>query len=312
MVLLFVLVLAQVALILNQVQGENLRVWDTTVQKKLVSSSRFGGGVTITETGWVGMGIADTPGRGVIVFEKRDQSTGAWSAPIERMQGNPPGLGSYGYYFGHDVAMTDTDMITGGYANHGGAYIYKRSSDDTKWVLSASLQTNMYGDHFGVSVAISDTYALVGSNYDGYNPGLKAYIFPKKSDGSWSTASQRVWQGPKGFGSDVALTDSFCIVGSSTIANIYAYDASSDTWSAAAVIQFTAPTGAAGFGSKVSLSKSNNYAIVGAYASAEAFIYCRDTVNNDASKGYWSNTPVASLSGGSGSQFGVGVAITDN
>jgi sugar lactone lactonase YvrE len=108
---------------------------------------------------------------------------------------NPNGYGTSEFdYFGGSVAISDTHAIVGAYGEDdaggttsGKAYIFDLSDGSLAYTLD---NPNPYGtsqdDHFGVSVSISDTHAIVGAigedDADGNTSG-KVYIYDL-SDGS--------------------------------------------------------------------------------------------------------------------------------
>lgn len=103
---------------------------------------------------------------------------------------NPNGYNTPNYdEFGWSVDISDTYSIVGapyeddaGGSQAGKAYIFNNLTGDLVWTLDNPNENGTYGDNFGWSVGITDTYAIVGapSSYNG-DPDLdnegRAYVF---------------------------------------------------------------------------------------------------------------------------------------
>jgi hypothetical protein len=97
--------------------------------------------------------------------------------------------GTDGDYFGNSVAISGDYVVIGAYrnliggnTNQGSAYIFARSG--TSWTQQSRLRANDGNgdDYFGVSVAISGNYAVIGAGSDDAVPNTdqgSAYIFVK-------------------------------------------------------------------------------------------------------------------------------------
>jgi hypothetical protein len=129
--------------------------------------------------------------------------------------------------FGFSVAISDTYAIVGAYqedeaggANSGKAYIYSLSDGSLiKTLSNRNPDASALGDLFGFSVAISDTYAIVGAwGEDWPYGGGAAYIYDissLSSDGSvpGPTIIQNASTDSNAyFGWAVALSDNYVIV----------------------------------------------------------------------------------------------------
>jgi hypothetical protein len=218
---------------------------------------------------------------------------------------NPHGT-SENDQFGSAVAMSSTHAIVGTFYESdatsgtmaGKAYIY---NIETGALLHTLDNPNPYGtsindsltgnDRFGFSVAISDTYAIVGAYQEdeaGGNSSGKAYIY-SLSDGSLiKTLSNR---NPDGsalgdlFGFSVAISDTYAIVGAwgedwpSGGGAAYIYDISSlssdGSVPSPTIIQNASTDSNAYFGWAVALS--DNYVIVSApnafSSTGQAFVF---------------------------------------
>lgn len=199
-----------------------------------------------------------------------------------------------GDYFGRSVSISGNYAIVGAFLEKGGdgnpsasagaAYIYE-SDTDGNWneveVLHASDMQD--SDQFGMSVAISGTYAIVGAfREDGgagdplSNAGA-AYIYERDADGNWNQvkilrASDR--EAGDSFGRSVSIHGRYAIVGSymedggeanTSVSAGAAYvfnRRTNGTWSEVAILHASDMQSGDEFGWSVSLSDS--YAFVGA------------------------------------------------
>jgi len=152
----------------------------------------------------------------------------ATSGALLHTLNNPSPVGtSLGDQFGRSVAITDTYAIVGalleddaGGADSGKAYIYNTV---TGALLHTLNNPNAYdtsaGDRFGVSVAITDTYAIVGAHTEddaGGDASGKAYIFNTATGALLHTLNNPNAYGTSAddyFGLSVAITDTYAIVG---------------------------------------------------------------------------------------------------
>lgn len=132
--------------------------------------------------------------------------------------------GAEGDVFGYSVAIEGDYLVVGAPwtddlgIESGAAYVYKR--DGVNWVQQAKLTASDGGEdnRFGISVAISGDYVLVGAFFDddfGTRSG-SAYIF-KRSGTSWTEqAILKASEGAEGdwFGVSVSIDGDFAAIGS--------------------------------------------------------------------------------------------------
>jgi hypothetical protein len=228
-----------------------------------------------------------------------NNSTGALVHTLDNP--NPYGT-SQSDNFGFRVAISDTYAIVGAYAeddaggtDSGKAYIYNVS---TGALLHTLNNPNPYGtstdDYFGVSVAISGNYAIVGASLEDDASGTtsgKAYIFNNSTGALLHTLNNPNPYGTSEsdyFGNAVAITDTYAIVGAygeddaggNSTGKAYIYNVSTG-----ALLHTLNNPNAYGtivsdqFGIRVAIS--GNYAIVGAFeeddaggtTSGKAYIY---------------------------------------
>ena len=299
----------------------------------LVQNSRFGASVALNDT-YALIGATGTSGqstsRGNAFLYKLDgtdaftstcattgvtptspwctlsDSTGQPIAPIGGMGGLDENS-----YFGFSVALNDTYALIGAYgvrvsSNQGNAYLYKLDgtvaftstcattpspSLNSPWcsLTSSALQPiTTSAANFGYSVALNDTYALIGAvGASGQSIRGNAYLY--KLDGAnsfdgncattgnlnspWCNLSSSIGQPisilplSSNFGRSVALNDTYALIGaigiSSFRGNAYLYNLSNGTWtdlfSAANLSRVQANTN---FGWSVALSST--HALIGA------------------------------------------------
>jgi hypothetical protein len=234
--------------------------------------------------------------------------------------------------FGRSVGITDTYAIVGAYyeddagGNESGkAYIYNVSTGALLYTLD---NPNAYGtsaaDNFGNSVAISDTYAIVGAHYEADAGGTrsgKAYIYNVSTGALLQTLDN---PNPYGtslndfFGAYVAITDTYAIVGATGeedfSGKVYIYNVSTG----ALLHTLNNPNAygtSAGDYFGVSVAISGNYVIVGAYHE-------EDAGGNDSGKAYIYNVSTGALvhtlnnpnayGTSAADNFGVSVGISGN
>jgi len=172
------------------------------------------------------------------IFERSDTTpTGTWSQkPILRASNLRQQS-----EFGSSVSISGTYAIIGARAedgtsnntqfNSGAAYIFERSDTtptgtwSEKKMLRASnigpLDAFSRNDEFGISVAISGNYAIVGANLEDGSSNNRtdcgaAYIFERDINGNWAEISiirASNFGATDNFGNSVAISGNYAIVG---------------------------------------------------------------------------------------------------
>eukprot|EP01083_Nonionella_stella_P038377 104451_1 len=207
--------------------------------------------------------------------------------------------------FGRAVSIYDAYAVIGAAghdangANSGAAYIFQATAN--VWTQSAKLLPNnaLAGDNFGCSVAIYDTFVVVGAySHDSLTPdyGLQAdaggaYVF-ERTNNNWAQHTKLLpYDAAVGdwFGISVAIHSDLIIVGACYSGNnagsayVFAFDAALDTWTAAEPTKLV-PSDAMDnqqFGRSVSIH--GKYAVVGTYEQlvGSAYVFGFDAVNNE-------------------------------
>jgi len=131
-----------------------------------------------------------------------------------------------GDQFGSSVAISGPTLVVGATnraAAAGRAYVFTKTG--TSWKQTAKLEGSdtIAGDHFGWSVAVSGTIAVVGALLHAKGAG-RAYVFTKAS--GWKQAAEVKGvdtAGVDGFGISVAIAGTTMVVGATGHASGRAY-----------------------------------------------------------------------------------------
>jgi len=225
--------------------------------------------------------------------------------------------------FGNSVAISGDYALVGAYAddvgansNQGSAYVFVRSG--SSWTQQARLTASdgAASDLFGISVAISGDYALVGANGDNSGANLNqgsAYVFVR-GGGTWTQQARLTASDGAAFdsfGNSVALSGDYALVGASfddvgansDQGSAYVFVRSGSSWTQQA--KLTASDGAAfdSFGNSVALS--GDYALVGAFSDdvganpdqGSAHLFKRNGVNWSLVRAVTDNSPANTNNG---------------
>ena len=227
--------------------------------------------------------------------------------------------------FGYSVAIVGDYAIVGAYFDDdagnssGAAYIFTRSG--TSWSQQAKIVASDAGvdDYFGISVAISGDYAVVGAggDDDGGTDSGAAYIFTR-SGTSWSQQAKIVADDAAAsdwFGYSVAIDGDYAVVGAyldtdagGASGSAYIFIRSGTSWSQQAKIVADDAAADDWFGSSVAIS--GDYAIAGSLYdddggtdSGAAYIFVRSGTS-------WSQqAKIVADDALAGDRFGNSVAI---
>ncbi len=283
----------------------------------LASDDEFGFSVALSGNGQVALVGAPytNGGPGAAYIYTYDRSTGAWSSPVTL---SPPS-GTDGFGFSVALSSDGTVALVGAplTGSTGEAYVYTYASG-TGWSsmpVTLSPPSGSAAGLLGSSVALSSsgTVALVGAPQTSSNTGA-AYIYTSSTE-AWSSTSGPVTlaapSGASDFGSSVVLSadGEAALVGApdansyAGAAYIYTYDSGTGGWSLP--VTLSAPSGADGFGSSVTMSSDGTEVLVGAPATDEVYVY------TSGSSGTWSS-PVTLLGGSGGDDFGASAALSSD
>jgi hypothetical protein len=216
-----------------------------------------------------------------------------------------------GDQFGISVAMSDTHIVVGAYAddyaagiNSGSVYVY---NTDGTGELKIVASDGGAGDLFGCSVAMSDTHIVVGAESDDDAGGNSGSVYVYNLDGTGEvkiTASDAA--ASDGFGSRVAMSDTHIVVGVqgnddagslSGSAYIYNLDGTGE-------VKITASDAAADDRFGCSVAVSDTKVAVGArnHDNVTGAVYVYNTDGTGEVK-------ITASDGASGDRFGCSVAI---
>ncbi|NQT63852.1 MAG: hypothetical protein HQ556_12900 [Candidatus Marinimicrobia bacterium] len=221
-----------------------------TEQKKLQASDKqstdyFGRSVAISgDYAIVGAEGEDTGGStsgAAYLFFRNQDGANLWGQQEKISASNA----SSGDYFGHSVAISGDYAIVGAYyedefgGNAGAAYIFIRSVADWTQQTIISASDAQASDFFGVSVSISEDYALIGAYYeDEQASGAGAAYSYLRSGVTWTEKAKTTasdGQGDDYFGNSVAISGDDIIVAAyqdddngSSAGSAYIYSSSAD------------------------------------------------------------------------------------
>ncbi len=239
-------------------QAAELKGSDTT------AGDYFGWSVAVSGTTAVvgAYGHAQSAGR-VYVFTK---TPGGWKQAAE-LKGDDSLAGDQ---FGSSVAISGATVLVGATnraAASGGAYVFTKTSGGWKQAAELKGSDTVSGNHFGWSVAISGTTAVVGAFLHANSAG-RAYVFDGTASG-WKQAAELVGSDTAagdGFGISVAMTGTALIVGATghaaSAGRAYVFTETTGGWKQAAELVGSDTAAGDEFGFSVGISGTT--AVVGA------------------------------------------------
>jgi len=168
--------------------------------------------------------------------------------------------------YGKSVSLSENYIIVGAPNNH--AYIYQLQDDTYNLVRSITEYTSE--TLFGISVDITDEYAVVGSN-------TKAFLFVN-NENSWSRVVEfDGYTDQTNFGHKVALTNEYFVVSAYGSRKVFIFDKlDNGSWNKDAFVAIDQYTSESDFG--YSLSIYNQMLLVGARGANRAYLF--DNIQN--------------------------------
>jgi hypothetical protein len=124
--------------------------------------------------------------------------------------------------FGRSVAISGDYAIVGAYGDDvgggasGSAYVFERSGTVWSEVRKLTASDGTSGAHFGLAVAISGDYLLVGAHSAGADSSGAAYVFKRDSVLGWVETAKLTASDPGAgneFGISVGITPGFAMIG---------------------------------------------------------------------------------------------------
>jgi len=124
--------------------------------------------------------------------------------------------------FGRSVAISGDYAVVGAYGDDdgggaaGSVYVFERTGPFWNETAKLTASDGMGGAHFGLAVAISGDYILVGAHTAGTDSSGAAYVFKRDTTGWSETAKLTASDAGTGteFGISVGITPGFAMIGS--------------------------------------------------------------------------------------------------
>ena len=218
-------------------------------------------------------------------------------------------------YFGYSVALNDTHALIGAFgasSNQGNAYLYDLSGGTSPWTTLLSTDnapTLGAADGFGVSVALNNNYALIGSYLSSSFRG-NAYLYDLNGGtDAWTNLLSDTSNAPTLanlalFGFSVDLSATHALIGAffGNNGNAYLYDLAGGTnpWTDLRATD-NAPSQTTFFGYSVALSST--HALIGEPIVAKAHLY-------NISSGTWNSLFANNRAPGGASTGQISVALS--
>ncbi|KAG5183905.1 hypothetical protein JKP88DRAFT_181536, partial [Tribonema minus] len=223
------------------------------------------------------LGIANF---GAVYLFERNVGSGVW----EQKASLYPSDYLAGSYYGSSVSISGTYAIVGAYqkAGGGGAYVLERNTGTGAWEEKAILTCpDATTATFGISVAIDNSYAIVGGpakSVSSLSSAGGAYIYERVS-GTWTLTATINNPDPAAsdsFGNAVAVNGIYAVIGcnskdpagKSAAGSTYLYKRNSTTGVWENKIEWTASDGAASDQFGASVGVSGTHVLSGAYRKA--------------------------------------------
>jgi hypothetical protein len=182
--------------------------------------------------------------------------------------------------FGWSVAINGDFAIVGarfddeGGDQAGAVYIFQRTGTGNTWDTGTKIiaQDAEKDDDFGISVAISNDFAVIGATGDDdANLDSGAVYIYQKTGSSW-TFHTKIPSHDAGatdlFGSSVAISGDYIIVGATQTEAAYIYQWTGTAWNF--MKKITAPIETQGDFFGISVAIDGEYALVGAWGSSQS------------------------------------------
>jgi len=254
-------------------------------------------------------------GSGSAYIFKRDATEWTEQAKITASDGASGGHSGCRVAISGDYVVVGTSYDDDAGSRSGSASIFKRDGDTWTEQAKITASDGAAGDYFGISVAISGDYAVVGADGDddaGSNSG-SAYIFKRYGTIWTEQAKITASDGAAGdrFSDSVAISGDYVVVGAYRGDSAYIFKRYGTIWTEQAKIN--ASDGAAGDRFSDSVAISDDYVVVGApydddagAYSGSAYIFKRDATE------WTEQAKINASDGAADDEFGDSVAISDD
>ena len=269
----------------------------------------------------------DSGNQGAVYFYHFSSDSSAWfeRTKIEAVDAQPFDM------FGRSVALSGDLAVIAARSNclltpnSGVVYIFQRLYNDWQQMTRLTSSSPYAGDDYGCSVAITDSYAVVGAPLGGFGLAGKIYIYKRTGD-SWNLDSEVMADDSQMldyFGFSVALSDSTILVGAphADLSSInpkgggtgaaYILDRVDGNWQQTAKLTPADATANNQFGCAVALDGRRS--VIGArkddvldFDTGSAYIYLKDSTS-----GWQEEAKLTAVDADSGDVFGSSVALFD-
>ena len=233
--------------------------WDITNNLELSQNGWFGYDVSLNNMYCAVGGYAADK---VYMYKKNDENVYTSQLQQTIKQTNT-------HEYGKSVSLSENYMIVGAPNNH--AYIYQLQGDTYSLVRSITEYTSE--TLFGISVDITDEYAVVGSN-------TKAFLFINNNNTWNSVVEFDGYTDQTNFGYKVALTNDYVVVSAYGARKVFIFDKNNGgSWNKNAFVVIDQYTSESEFG--YSLSIYNQMLLVAARGANSAYLF--DNIQNVSS-----------------------------
>ena len=221
--------------------------------------------IELTENGWFGYALSVNnkycavggyAADKVYIYEKNDDQT-------YKQQVNQVIKNTAMHEYGKSVSLSENYMIVGAPSSNNYAYIYQLQDDTYTLVRSITEYTSE--SQFGISVDITDDYAIVGSNN-------KAFIFTNNQN-NWDIVVEiDGYTNENNFGNKVVMQNDYAVVSAYGSNKVFLFDKySNGTWNKQAYHVIDQYTSDSEFGYSISIY--NDMLLVGARGSNKAYLF---------------------------------------
>ena len=229
------------------------KIWDLNDSVELTENGWFGYALSVNNKYCAVGGYAADK---VYIYEKNDGQT-------YKQQVNQVIKNTAMHEYGKSVSLSENYMIVGAPSSNNYAYIYQLQDDTYTLVRSITEYTNE--PLFGISVDITDDYAIVGSKD-------KAFIFTNNQN-TWDIVVEiDGYTNENNFGNKVVIQNDYAVVSAYGSNKVFLFDKySNGTWNKEAYHVIDQYTSGSEFGYSISIY--NNMLLVGARGSNKAYLF---------------------------------------
>ena len=232
---------------------KNNNTWDITNNLELSQNGWFGYAVSVNNQHCAIGGYAADK---IYMYKKNDENT-----YTSQLQQTLKQTSSHEY--GKSVSLSENYMIVGAPSSNNYAYIYQLQDD--KYTMVRSITEYTTESLFGISVDITDEYAVVGST-------TKAFLFINNQNNWNNVLVFDDYTDQTNFGCKVALTNDYVVVSAYGSRKVFIFDKNHDgSWNKNANVIIDQYTSESEFG--YSFSIYNDMLLVAARGTNTAYLF---------------------------------------